>query len=132
MYVYYETHRFGSAFYTHRITVHENANGRLCEKIQAKYGRKAVSWNLKRGRIYVRETLRIARVHRNKPRTARIKTFGEWHFATSKNYGLSIYSEIVPELGERRLERYNFLDEDVARRVPSKRTGISRTVHGIF
>lgn len=120
MYVYYETHRFGSAFYTHRITVHENANGRLCQKIQDKYGSKAVSWNKSSERIYVRETLRIARVHRNKPRTARTKTFGEWYFATSKNYGLSIYSEIISELDERRCEKYNFLDEDCRRRTPSR------------
>ena len=119
MYVYYETHRFGSAFYTHRITVHENANGRLYQKVQNKYGSKAVSWNKSSKRIYVRETLRIARVHRNKPRTARTKMFGEWYFATSKNYGLSIFAEIVPELDERRCEKHNFLDEDNSRRITS-------------
>lgn len=125
MYVYYETHKFGNAFYTHRITVFENANGRLCEKIQAKYGRKAVTWNLKRGRIYVRETLRIARLHKSKARNARTRQFGEWHFATSLNYGLSIFTEIDREVGHSRLERYNFLDEDMARRTPSRPTRIS-------
>lgn len=125
MYVYYETHQFGSAFYTHRITVFENANGRLCEKVQAKYGHKAVTWNKSSKRIYVRETLRIARLHRSKARNARTRQFGEWHFSTSRNYGLSIFTETDGEVGYSRLERYNFLDEDVARRTPSRPTRIS-------
>ena len=125
MYVYYETYKFGSAFYTHRVTVHENANGRLCEKIQAKYGRKVVSWNKSSKRIYVRETMRISRLHRSKTRNARTAQFGEWHFATSRNYVLSIFAETDREVGYARLERYNFLDEDVARRTPSRPTRIS-------
>ena len=125
MYVYYETHKFGSAFYTHRITVFENANGRLCEKVQAKYGRKAVSWDKSSRRIYVRETLRIARLHQSKARNARTRQFGEWYFATSCNYDLSIFTETDSEVGYSRLERYNFLYEDVARRTPSRPARIS-------
>lgn len=120
MYVYYETPQFGSVFYTHRITVFENANGRLCEKVQAKYGHKAVTWNKSSRRIYVRETLRIARLHRSKTRNSRTRQFGEWHFATSRNYGLSIFTEIDCEVGNSRIERYNFLDESMARRTSSR------------
>ena len=105
MYVYYETHKFGSAFYTHRITVFENANGRLCAVLEAKYGHKAVSWNKRTGRFYVRETLRIARVHKNKPRNSRTRHFGEWHFATSRNFTLSIFASIDKDSEERKVSR---------------------------
>lgn len=116
MYVYYETHKFAGAFYTHRVTVHENATGRLCEKLQAQYGRKAVSWNLKRRRVYVRETLRIARLHQSKPRNSRTKHFGEWHFATSRNFALSIYARIDLEDGvhEQRCGRTSKIVERLA------------------
>lgn len=99
MYVYYETYKYPGAFYTHRITVYENANGRLRAVLEAKYGRKAVSWNRSSERIYVRETMRIARVHQNKTRTNRTKHFGEWDFATSRNFALSIYAHIDVGLG---------------------------------
>lgn len=46
-------------------------------------------------------------------------------FATSRNYGLYIFAEIDCEVGDSRLERYNFLGEDVARRTPPRPTRIS-------
>ena len=105
MYVYYETYKYPGAFYTHRITVYENANGRLRAVLEAKYGHKAVSWNKRTGRFYVRETLRIARVHKNKPRNSRTRHFGEWHFATSRNFALSIFASIDKGSDERKVSR---------------------------
>lgn len=105
MYAYYETYKFPGAWYTHRVTVYTNASGRLCEKLIAQYGRKAVSWNLKRRRVYVRETLRIARVHKNKPRTPQTKRYGEWNFATSRNFVLGIFAEFHPDTGEKTINR---------------------------
>lgn len=117
MYVYYQSYKFKSAFYTHRITVHENANGRLREILESKYGYKAVTWSRRTGKLYVRETLRIARVHRSKERDIRGRPLPKkWHFATSRNFGLSIYAEIDSELGQRICQRYNFMDDSVARR----------------
>lgn len=90
MYVYYENFKFGAAFYTHRITVHEKCSRHLRETLVRKYGSKAVSKINPAGRVYVRETMRIARVHKNRPRTPRTRSFGEWHFATVRNFALNL------------------------------------------
>ena len=99
MYVYYQSYRFPGAIYTHRITVHENPNGRLREVLEAKYGSKAVTWNKRTKRLYVRETMRIARVHKNKTRTTQTRKYGEWNFATVKNYALNIIIRVDMEAG---------------------------------
>lgn len=121
MYVYYENYRYRSdsngfvsiSTYTHKITVHQRANERLRQLLVRKFGSKAVSKLTWDGRIYVRETLRIARHNRYLPSHRFYNRAAFTDRATSKNFGLSIFAEISHELGESRCERNNFLDNSL-------------------
>ena len=75
MYVFYRNYHYvsntstmrTSSFYTHKVTVFENGNESLFQTLCGKHGNNRVSSNKKdlakgSARIYVRETLRIARV----------------------------------------------------------------------
>ncbi|AWN08599.1 hypothetical protein HOT32_gp16 [Erwinia phage Faunus] len=101
MYVYYETWQFGSSFYTHRVTVYERCTDKLFQTLKSKFGSKSVNRTKGSGKVYVRETMRIARVHRNMPRTPATKRYGEWLFATSRNFVLGISAEFHPDSGEK-------------------------------
>lgn len=120
MYVYYETHKYCSgskgfisvSFYTHRITVFENCSERVRELLIAKYGHKAVSKLTWDGRIYVRETMRIARHNRYLPSHPYYKRAEFTDRAVSSNYGLSIFARVTKEdqLVCKELRRYTFDD----------------------
>lgn len=105
MYVYYETWKFGSSFYTHRVTVYERCTDKLFQTLKSKFGSKSVNRTKGSGKVYVRETMQIARVHRNMPRTPATKRYGEWLFATPRNFALSIFASIDGESGEQTISR---------------------------
>lgn len=121
MYVYYESYQYRNnsngfvsvSTYTHKVTVHQHANERLRELLTRKFGSKAVSKLTWDGRIYVRETLRIARHNKYLPTHRFFKRATFTDRATSRNFGLSIFSEIVSDDGlvEHRIERTDFIDE---------------------
>ena len=120
MYVFYETFRYVNynkgfksvSFYTHRVTVFTNVTPRLYEVFKARYGSKALSGNWQRngGKLYVRETLRIARHNQYLPEHPYYNRAAFTDRATSRNFGLSIFTEIDSENGLRKTRRNNFID----------------------
>lgn len=96
MYVFYENYIFKSrsttqrsvGYYTHRVTVHEDCSIDDCIRFKKKYG-KICNYNSTTKKIYIRETLRIARI--NKTVEGHKDHDPSHHRASVRNFGLDIF-----------------------------------------
>lgn len=99
MCIYYENHRYDShgqnysstSFYTHQITVIENASeGKFLSMKRRNWDCK-LSYSKRNRRIYIRRTMRIAKVCRYRKTHPFYSRAERTHYAQVENFALEIY-----------------------------------------